>query len=127
MSITPYVPERFDILGICAPDIDPLTFEELQRAICSIDHDEEHMPDYFYKLSEEVGELSAAVRKDIRWNKANGSPFKGSIEEELCDVVYYTLALANLYHVDITQCLYEKEKLNVEKYSRPNVLPPQQN
>lgn len=119
---TQYNPKRFDTLNIDVSATSPLTFEELQRAICSIDHEENRIPDYFYKLTEEVGELSASIRKDVRWDETKGIPFKGTIEEELVDVIYYSVALANLYHIDLTRCLYEKEKLNAGKYSRRNVL-----
>ncbi len=49
----------------------------------------------FLKLIEEVGELSESIR-----NGKSGQPtldeLKGSIAEELYDVLYYVCALANI-------------------------------
>lgn len=65
------------------------------------------------KLIEEVGELSEVIRKNKRMNESN---IKGTIEEELYDVLYYTLALANLYDIDLEQCHYLKDEINLKKY-----------
>ena len=46
---------------------------------------------------------------------------KGTIEEELYDVLYYVLAIANIYNVDITKWIYLKEKYNDSKYGRNSV------
>lgn len=50
-------------------------------------------------LFEEVGELAEAVRKQDR----------DGVEEELCDVLFMVLSIANLYDV-------KPEKMLVEKY-----------
>lgn len=109
--------ERFDKLGFCDTE-NPLDLVELARAICTFDHEEDHKDHYYYKLVEEVGELGAAMRKDCRAG-VDGQPYKGSIEEEIGDVVYYAICLANLYHIDLSATIREKEKLNAEKYHRP--------
>ncbi len=49
-------------------------------------------------LFEEVGELAEAVRKGDR----------KSVEEELADVLFMVLSLANLFDVDIEGILIEK-------------------
>lgn len=41
---------------------------------------------------------------------------KGTIDEELYDVLYYVCALANVYNVDLEKCYTLKEKLNKEKW-----------
>ena len=41
---------------------------------------------------------------------------KGTIEEELYDILYYVLALSNVYEIDIEKCITLKEKINVNKY-----------
>jgi NTP pyrophosphatase (non-canonical NTP hydrolase) len=68
------------------------------------------------KLSEEVGELSRAMRK--RTEPATEAIIKGSVEEEIYDVIYYALAIANCYDIDVEKWIYTKEKLNDKKYSR---------
>lgn len=54
-------------------------------------------------LFEEVGELAESVRKGAR----------GAIEEELADVLFMVMCLANLFDV-------EPERVLVEKYLRGN-------
>jgi NTP pyrophosphatase (non-canonical NTP hydrolase) len=65
------------------------------------------------KLIEEVGELAKAIRKDSTMK--NVGHLKDSIEEELYDVLYYTLALANIYDADFDKLAPAKERLNDEK------------
>lgn len=93
---------------------DPITLKELQAYIKQKDHRPEHLHRYFLKLIEEVGELSEVIRKDSRMNE--NQEIKGTIEEELYDVLYYTVALANLYHIDLEQCHYLKDEINLKKY-----------
>lgn len=108
---------RFDELNFCDTE-NPIDLVELARCICACDHEEGHIEDYFYKLVEEVGELGAAMRKNLR-DGIDGQTFKGSVEEEIGDVIYYAVCLANLYHIDLSAVIREKEKLNAEKYHRP--------
>ncbi len=49
---------------------------------------------------------------------ATESALKGTIEEEIYDVIYYALAIANCYDIDVEKWIYVKEKLNDEKYER---------
>lgn len=93
-----------------------MKLQELQEYIKSKDHRPELANGYFQKLIEEVGELSKVIRKNKRWDKK--SSIKETIEEELSDVLYYTLALANIYDIDLGETFSEKEKVNDEKYNR---------
>ena len=68
---------------------------------------------YFYKLIEEVGELSEVIRKNQRMNDDN---IKGTIEEELSDVLYYVLMIANTYGIDMEACFRKKEEFNAIRY-----------
>lgn len=68
---------------------------------------------YFFKLIEEVGELAEVIRKKQRMENAN---IKGTIEEELSDVLYYVLMIANTYDIDIEECFRIKEELNCIRY-----------
>ena len=90
-----------------------ISIKYLQEYIKAKDFNPEMKNQYFLKLSEEIGELARAMRKDQRM--ADGQ-VKGTIEEELWDVIYYTLAIANLYEVDLEEIIPLKEKLNNEKY-----------
>lgn len=70
--------------------IENLTLNYLQRAINKIDGitvgDSKPFDRYFMKFIEEVGELSESIRKDKRMSN---NEIKGTIEEELYDVLYY--------------------------------------
>lgn len=68
---------------------------------------------YFLKLIEEVGELSEVIRKNKRMED---NFIKGTIEEELSDVLYYVLVIANTYDIDLEECFRMKEDLNRERY-----------
>ncbi|MCL1820746.1 MAG: hypothetical protein FWG36_08840 [Oscillospiraceae bacterium] len=93
-----------------------ITISQLQKYIKAQDHNPELKQGYFMKLAEEVGELSRAMRKNA--TPATESEFKGTIEEEIYDVIYYALAIANCYDIDVDKWIYVKEKLNDEKYGR---------
>ncbi|MFS1515386.1 MazG nucleotide pyrophosphohydrolase domain-containing protein [Bacillus sp. SCS-151] len=91
-----------------------ITIKELQSFIKAKDYKPELKNAYFQKLIEEVGELSEVIRKNKRLEQ-NGS-IKGTVEEELYDVLYYIISLANIYDIDLEQCFHLKEEINIEKY-----------
>lgn len=68
---------------------------------------------YFLKLIEEIGELAEVIRKDLRMVDNN---IKGTIEEELSDVLYYVLMITNTYDIDLEDCFRMKEELNRVRY-----------
>lgn len=95
-----------------------ITISGLQKYIKAKDYRPELKKDYFLKLSEEVGELAQAIRKNA--TPADESTFKGSVEEEIYDVIYYTLAIANLYDIEVEKWIPVKERLNDAKYGTQN-------
>lgn len=78
------------------------------------DHHPELKKEYFLKLSEEVGELSRAMRKDLRPTAPD--LIKETIDEEIWDVIYYALAIANCYNIDVESVIQKKDALNRKKY-----------
>ena len=92
------------------------TIKYLQNYIKSKDYSPNAVKDYFLKLSEEMGELSKAIRKNLL--KSQSETVKETIDEELWDVIYYCLAIANCYNIDIEQTIKEKEEINSAKYNR---------
>ncbi|MWC30281.1 MazG nucleotide pyrophosphohydrolase domain-containing protein [Paenibacillus sp. MMS18-CY102] len=70
---------------------------------------------YFYKLIEEVGELAEVIRKNKRQSDTG---IKGTIEEELSDVLYYTICLANVFKINLEQSFKQKEELNKLKWGK---------
>lgn len=91
------------------------TIKYLQNYIKSKDYHPELKKDYFLKLSEEVGELSRAMRKSIL--AVDADKIKGTIDEELWDVIYYALTIANCYNIDIESTIKAKEEINNKKYN----------
>lgn len=91
-----------------------ITIKELQQYIKEKDYKPELKNAYFQKLIEEVGELAEVIRKDKRLKQRD--TIKGTIEEELYDVLYYVIALANVYDIDLEQCFHLKEAIKKEKY-----------
>lgn len=90
------------------------TVKYLQEYIRQKDYRPELVKDYFLKLSEEVGELSRAMRKGLK--ATSPEDIKGTIDEELWDVVYYTLAIANIYDIDLEKVIKVKEEMNRTRY-----------
>ena len=90
------------------------TVKYLQSYIKEKDCHPELLKDYFMKLSEEVGELSRAMRKGLK--AENPADIQGTVDEELWDVIYYALAIANIYDIDIEQVAKIKSELSDRKY-----------
>lgn len=97
-----------------------LSIRRLQECIKNIDYKRDLNDKYMLKLMEEVGELAEVIRKNKRMKETES--IKGTIEEELSDVLYYIVCLANVNDIDLQECLYLKEKLNCEKYNRKNIF-----
>lgn len=93
------------------------TVKYLQTYIRARDHRPELLKDYCLKLTEEVGELARAVRKDAK--APDLQHLKGSIDEELWDVIYYALAIANMYDIDMEEVIREKAALAEARYPSP--------
>ena len=92
----------------------------LQEYIQSKDHQPEKKQEYFLKLTEEVGELANAMRKNCI--RLPGQDIKGTIDEECWDVMYYAMALANCYGIDLEQTIRDKEAVSNQKYRTGAVL-----
>lgn len=100
-----------------------ITLKYLQEYIKSKDYNPEAITNYFLKLTEETGELSRAIRKNLR--PSNSDQIKETIEEELWDVIYYVLAIANCYNIDLETVIPKKESVNNKKYNTGIVFDPQ--
>ena len=79
------------------------------------DFNPNQIKDYFLKLSEETGELARAIRKNLK--PTDDIKIKETVAEELWDVIYYAIAIANCYHIDLEKVIPQKEKLNNDKYN----------
>ena len=92
-----------------------ISVKYLQEYIRAKDLHPELKKDYFLKLAEEVGELSRAMRKNTL--RRDSESIKGTVDEEIWDVIYYAIALANCYGIEWEEVIKEKEELNRIKYS----------
>lgn len=97
-----------------------ITITGLQQYLREKDYHPEKKLAYFLKLSEEIGELAEAIFKNK--TPATVADFKGTIEEEIYDVLYYLLGLANAYDIEIEKWITVKERLNDEKYGTNNAI-----
>ena len=97
-----------------------LTIKKMQECIRNIDHKHNSNDKYMLKLMEEVGELAEVIRKNKRMDDEKN--IKGTIEEELSDVLYYVVCLANINNIDLEKCIYLKDNLNCQKYNRKNLF-----
>ena len=97
-----------------------ISISDLQKLIKNIDHKNNSIDKYFYKLTEELGELGKAIRKNKRLETSDS--IKDTVEEELYDIIYYVICLANTYDIDLEHCMFLKEQLNAEKYNRKSIF-----
>ena len=66
--------------------------------------------DYFMKFIEEVGELSEMIKKDKRLDPEDerAKAIKNTMDEEIADVLYYLVVLANINDVDLEKAFIRK-------------------
>ena len=89
------------------------TVKYLQNYIKQKDYHPELLKDYFLKLTEEIGELSRAIRKNL---KSENGEIKSTIDEEVWDIIYYAIAIANIYDIDLESVIKEKCRISENKY-----------
>ena len=89
----------------------------LQSYIKSKEYHPELVKDYFLKLAEETGELARAMHKGLR--PRSSEEFRGTVDEELWDVIYFALAIANCYGIDMESVIPQKEAFNNIRYPGP--------
>ncbi len=49
--------------------------------------------------------------------RIDNSSVKGTIDEKIYDVIYYAIAIANCYDIDLEKNIKDKEKINAKKYN----------
>ena len=54
------------------------------------------------------------MRKGMK--EPNSREIKGTIDEEVWDVIYYAIAIANLYDIDLEEIIKSKEEMNRSRY-----------
>ncbi|WP_027964046.1 MazG nucleotide pyrophosphohydrolase domain-containing protein [Halalkalibacillus halophilus] len=73
----------------------------------------------FMKLVEEIGEV-AEVLNQLEGRKETSNT--ASLEKELVDVIHYTVAIASLNGIDLTEAIIKKDEQAAIKYNQtPNL------
>lgn len=69
------------------------------------------------RIAEEFEELKEAVEQQKRHFSTENRQIKDTIEEEMYDVFYFILQLANLYGVNFEEVISAKYQHNQSKYN----------
>ena len=91
-----------------------ITIRYLQEYLKRKDYHPEASERYFLKLVEETGELARALHKGLVSNRPG--QVKDTVDEELWDIMYYVIGLANCFGIDLELVIPEKEAINNAKY-----------
>ena len=88
----------------------PITLKKLQKFVRQRDNKKSKKMDYFMKFIEEVGELSEMIKKDkkLNYEDERAKAIKNTMDEEIADVLYYLVVLANINDVDLEEAFVRK-------------------
>ncbi len=70
----------------------------------------------FMKLVEEVGEVAEVLNRRDGRKASDSDDIQGQLASELVDVLHYTVAIAALNGIDLSQAILEKDKKASVKY-----------
>lgn len=92
----------------------PITLKKLQKYVKARDNKKSKKIDYFMKFIEEVGELSEMIKKDkkLDYEDERTKAIKHTMDEEIADVLYYLVVLANVNKVDLEEAFVRKMEYN---------------
>ena len=73
-------------------------------------------------LTEEVGELTKAVRKNLSGASIDPDRINNydSVESEIADVLIVLISVANVLNIDVFKSLKDKEKVNINRKWKVN-------
>ena len=93
-----------------------LTVRELQAYLSQKYSGKANNTALFMKLVEEMGEVAEKLNELEGRKKEDAS---NTLEEELVDVIHYTIGLAAINNIDITKAIFKKDKIASKKYGQP--------
>lgn len=70
----------------------------------------------FMKLVEEIGEVAEVLNKRTGRKKATGEDSKLLLAQELADMIHYTVAIAAVNEIDLTETILAKDREASIKY-----------
>lgn len=96
-----------------------LSLPSLQSYIAQVDKErgweKDTVVDKFIILTEELGELSKAIRKTKTNLKSDPNSKMYEVEDESADVLFVLLNLCNKLGIDLEKALLQKEKKNIKR------------
>lgn len=94
--------------------------ERIAQLVAERGYDKETIPEVFTLLVEELGELAKAIRK-ANGQKIGTHSKEHEVAEELADVFWLTIDLANRLGVDLAAAFEHKEAINQTRTYRASV------
>ncbi len=93
-----------------------VSIEELQEYL--LDHYRNGGIDesLFMKLVEEIGEVAEVLNKKVGRKSSENEDLQVQLGNELADVIHYTIAIAALNGLDMTDIIIKKDKVASIKY-----------
>lgn len=96
-----------------------LTINQLQEYLKLKYYTYGNATNLFMKLVEEVGETAEALNQLDGRKKDDGTAL---LEEELADIIHYTVAIAAISDINLAEAIIEKDKVASIKYKQePNL------
>lgn len=95
---------------------------ELQAYLANHYGDRVNEQSMFMKLVEEVGEVAEVLNQRAGRKASDGYDLSTQLAEELADVIHYTVALAAVSGIDLTETILSKDEQASIKYGRDQNL-----
>ena len=70
----------------------------------------------FMKLIEEIGEVAEILNKRSGRKQSDSDDLQGQLANELADVIHYTVAIAAINGIDLSETILSKDKQASIKY-----------
>jgi NTP pyrophosphatase (non-canonical NTP hydrolase) len=104
-------------LSVPAPNL--VAFQKYYKRVASQrGYEQENARDCLLLMVEEVGELARAIRRRESLVR-HGSTDQTNEAHELADVFLYVIHMANILGMDLSSAVRGKERINIEKFVRP--------
>ncbi|MGT2910918.1 pyrophosphohydrolase domain-containing protein [Streptococcus cameli] len=93
-----------------------LTIADLQAYLTRHYQGDRDTQGFFTKLVEEVGEIAEVLNQKVGRKVCNKDDLDEALAAELADLIHYTVAIAAVHGIDLTQTILEKDKRAAIKY-----------
>ena len=93
-----------------------ITVEALEAYLGHLYNGRVNEQSLFMKLVEEMGEVAEILNKRAGRKSSDGSDLDMELGRELADLIHYTVAIAAVNDLDLSQIILEKDRKASEKY-----------